>query len=156
MFRKSGSLPKNVGVRLSPPELWELMFSRDNTGIEAATGDPQFDFDLGLSRLGKNKLGVELAVKIRDFPPISMRISYRAVCETDFKGSAEKFDLHLRLLAAQVVPAAIYPYIRETASTTALKAGFPALLLPVVSFADIFDPKQIELPTALARDLPSK
>lgn len=152
MSRKRRGVPKDVGVRLSPPELWELSFIRNKTSVEVEPSEPRFDFELGVSRLGANRLGVELAVKLRDFPPISMRIGYRAVCETDFEGSAEEFDLHLRLLAAEVVPAALYPYVRETAGTTALKAGFPQLLPPLISFAEIFDPKRIELPSTFAED----
>jgi len=130
-----------------------LSLSRNRALVGGSTRDPRFDFELGVSRLATNRLGVELVVNVRDFAPISMRIGYRAVCETDFDGSAEEFDLHLRLLAAEVVPAALYPYIRETAGTTALKAGFPDLLPPLVSFAETFDPKRIDLPSTLGEDV---
>jgi preprotein translocase subunit SecB len=147
MAPKKKHAHSDAGVRLSAPELWRLEFTR-NELIQDFKGEaPPLLFGLGLNRLANNKIGVELSVEIKDFPPVSMTVSYRAVFELDRADSkGESFEKELKFVAAKLAPTALYPFLRETVAITLVKAGLPPLIAPVVNFASVFDADEVVLP----------
>ncbi len=140
----------DVRLKLSPPELWHLSFTRNELTEEFTSEPPSIIFGLGLNRISATSLGVELTVELTDFKPLSLRVTYRAVFEIADGETPDEIDLQLRLVAAQIAPAVLYPFIRETVLTTALKAGLPPVLPPIVNFRSVFDPAQVTLPELAA------
>jgi preprotein translocase subunit SecB len=138
------------GLKLSTPELWHLSFTRHELNEVFSSEFPPLLFGLGLNRISSHSLGVELSVEIKDFAPLSLRATYRAVFELADTVDPEAVDSQLRFVAAQLGPSALYPFIRETVVTTAQKAGLPPLLPPIVNFRSVFDPNQISLPEPIA------
>lgn len=136
----------DVGLKLSAPELWQLSFTRNELSEEFTTEFPPIVFGLGLNRISPTSLGVELSLELNDFKPLSLRVTYRAVFEIADDKSPAEIEQQLRFVAAQIAPTVLYPFIRETVLTTALKAGLPPVLPPIVNFRSVFDPAQVTLP----------
>lgn len=142
----------SAGLKLSTPELWQLSFTRHELSEAFSTEFPPLLFGLGLNRISSHSLGVELSVEIKDFKPLALRASYRAVFELAESVDTNEIDQQLRFIAAQVGPSILYPFIRETVVSTVVKAGLPPLLPPVVNFRSVFDPDQIALPDIVDSD----
>ena len=145
MSRKTRPADAMPGLRLSPPELWRLHFTRHELPQDFSSEPPPLLFGLGLNRIAENRLGVELSVEIKDFPPLSVSAAYRSVFELD-ANSGTDIDEQLRVIAAQVGPAALYPFLRETITSVVMKAGLPPVVPPVVNFRSVFNPKEVALP----------
>ena len=148
MSRRTPRRPQEPGLNLSPPELWRLEFSRREGIADGPAADTtSLNFKLGLSRLSVVRLGVELQVELIDAPGVEMKAAYRAVFEIDgAERPAEDIERDLKVVAAHVAPSALYPFLRETLVTTAVKAGLPPVIAPIVNFRRVFDPKEIALP----------
>jgi preprotein translocase subunit SecB len=135
-------------AKMTVPLLWRLEFSRKE-GFDGELPKEQVPLALGLavSRVASNRVGVELSVEIVDNPAAKMQVAFRAVF-TLVEENATGHDLEesLQIIAAQIAPSALYPYLRETIGTSAMKSGLPNLLLPIINFRDFFDPKEIEVP----------
>lgn len=140
----------DVGLKLTAPELWHLSFTRNELSEEFTSELPPILFGLGLNRISATALGVELSVELSDFKPLSLRVTYRAVFEITDDKAPDEIDQQLRFVAAQIAPSVLYPFIRETVLTTALKAGLPPVLPPIVNFRSVFDPAQVTLPELAA------
>ncbi|MCZ8203391.1 protein-export chaperone SecB [Gemmatimonas sp.] len=146
MSRDASKDMHSAGLKVSPPELWQLSFTRHELSEAFSTEFPPLLFGLGLNRITSHSLGVELSIEIKDFKPLTLRASYRAVFELEDSVDPNDTDQQLRFVAAQVGPSILYPFIRETVVSTVVKAGLPPLLPPVVNFRSVFDPNQIALP----------
>lgn len=143
-------------LRLSPPELWRLEFARKEPAgeVDESTELPLV-FGLALNRVAVNKLGIELSVELKDFPPLTILVAYRSVFELDSTETGAALERDLKHIAAQVGPAALYPYVREAVSSTVARAGLPPLVPPIVNFRNVFDPDEVTLPAAPESDATS-
>ena len=147
---------KPAELRLSPPELWRLEFTRNELDGEfSATEHPPLIFGLGLNRISATRLGVELSVELKDFPPLSVMVAYRAVFDVESSGSPEELERDLRYVAAHIGPSALYPYVREAMSSAIVRAGLPPLVPPIVNFRNVFSADEVNLPN-LPAEAPSR
>lgn len=150
MPRKRPASPpaRKLDLRMSsPPELARLSFSR-NDAVVASEVDaaPPLLFSLGLSRFALQTLGVELAVEIKDFAPLQILAAYRCVFSLEVEGELGEVDEDLRMVAAQIGPNALYPFLREVIASTVAKAGMLPLVPPVVNFRTVFSLDEIAVP----------
>lgn len=135
------------GVRISPPELRQFRFEKH----DVAPGDvpkaaPPVVFGLGVNRISESTLGVELSLEIKDFVPCSVFVSYRAVFELVGPVTARERDERLLVLATQLGPGTLYPFLREVVTSATAKALLPPLVPPVVVFKDVFAAEQVRIP----------
>jgi preprotein translocase subunit SecB len=147
--KKAATAPsRNVDLRMSsPPELAKLHFSRDDAAPTSQTNQaPPLLFSLELSRFSTNRLGVELTVEIKDFAPLQILAAYRCVFAIESDSELGDVEQELRLVAAQIGPSALYPFLREAIASTVAKAGLPAVVPPIVNFRGVFNPDEVVLP----------
>lgn len=105
------------------------------------------EFGIRLARLASNRIGTELSLRFSDDSYKNVSIGYRIECTIDLTpDGGASLDEALKVAAAQIGPAALYPYIRETLGTLSLKAGGRPVVLPVVSFRNTFELAKVELP----------
>jgi len=117
-------------------------------GLEEAEGaPPQMKFGLGAKLLPSGELIIEMTVEVSHQDVLEASVTYLGVF---FRGEAEEPELagkveeDWRFFAARVAPTVLYPYVRETLTTLALKAGLSALVVPIVNFSGVFDPADME------------
>lgn len=135
------------GVRMSAPRMTELQFSY--TGPSEITEGTQIEYDwgLGVYRFSELRIGIEFTVAIRVAELVghtTYRIGFELVGGT---AEASDPDRALRTLAARVAPTTLFPYIRETFSSAALRCGLN-LVLPFQTVGALYSPEEIELPPA--------
>lgn len=135
-------------LHVSAPELWRFEFIKhEGTSPDFDWENIPLSFNLGLSRFSTEQLGVELSIEI-DIPITYVIVVYRATFEIEMLDSdPDDLERELRVVAAQVAPSTLYPFIRETVTTTSVKAGLPPLVPPIINFRSLFDPTSIDLPT---------
>lgn len=141
-------------IRLSSPELWKLEFE------QLETDDNEIDltslpliFQLSVNRLSTYQVGVEFGVQITELQSLRVVVAYRIVCEIELDGATdEQLDQQLRSIAGHFLPTTLYPFIRETITTNAAKAGLPPLVLPVVNFRKMINIDELQIPPVLEQE----
>lgn len=136
-------------VRISPPQLWAFEFVREDVdNIPEQWVNLPFAFRLGLARPEAKRLDIELLTEIKETPGLRVSVTYRATFEIDASDTGpEALERELRIIAANIAPSALFPFIRETIATASIKAGLPPLLPPIINFQNLFDPDTVELPS---------
>lgn len=146
----SAKKPKRAGdgeVRISPPELRHFRFEKhDVASGEVPNAAPPVVFGLGLNRISESTLGVELSLEIREFAVCSVFVSYRAVFELVGPLTRAERKERLQVLATQLGPGTLYPFLREVVVSAAAKALLPPLVPPVVLFKEVFAAEQVQIP----------
>jgi hypothetical protein len=139
-------------VRISVPELLQFEFVRIDSGDAKNDWAPALlGFGLKLNRLSASSILAELSIELKDSPIVRMSGSYRAVFEVIMaNASQEEIDQELQLIASNLVAPTLYPFVRETFLSTVVKAGLRPLVLPIVSFRDVFS--TVELPPVAAEE----
>ena len=132
------------GVKLRALVLHELEFKRFGGQAPPAELEVPTRFRLGTHRLAEDALGVEFSLEIEQEDVVAFRIVYRAVFVRETDRPAPEDDLPFwRSVAGRVAPIVIFPYMRETFTGLAAKAGLPQLFLPVLNIGGIFPSESI-------------
>lgn len=145
--QKANPLPQ-LPIAISPPELWRLEFKRKQVkeqDIEVGDEVPLLT-GLSIARLATDEIGVELSLSIQELPQFAIEVSYRSRFQVQSTEQVDDLAGMLKTIAARIAPATLYPFVRETVASVLARAGVDAPLLPVLNFAKMFDPDEIELP----------
>jgi preprotein translocase subunit SecB len=136
-------VPRPVGVRLVGLYLHEMQFIRfEGTPREEISQIP-LTFNISTAWLSLEQIAVRLMVsfEIRNVAKVS--VAYVATFK-DLDKDEEKPDMFWRQVAARLAPTVIFPYVRETISSMAMKSGLSQLNLPVLNVSVLFDPSTID------------
>lgn len=137
-------------VRISPPQLTQLEFKLDKAAESISPwGDVQLEFELRLVRFAIDSLGVELQIELKNVEAIACKAAYRAVFALDLshlKDDRGDIEREIRTVVTQLGPTTLFPFLRETISTTVAKAGLPPLVLPLLNLRAMFDAAGVEIP----------
>lgn len=137
----------SVSMRLNSVILEQMSFERLGKRPGEAEAELEVQFSLATRRPEQDSLHVRLTLRLAHAQVFEGEITYVGTfTQTKDLGQDEDGEEELRFFAAKVVPKILYPYMRETVTSTAVKAGLPALLLPVINFANVFDLDDVELP----------
>lgn len=135
-------------ARLKSLTLQELRFERkgkwpdpdEGAGLELGA-----NFALSAMRLAPGRLGVEFEVTIEPEGVFTFAVSYRMTFEVDSPSPDQELGV-FRQVAARIAPIVAFPYIRETLTSMASKAGAPRMIaLPILNVGAFFDPDEIEV-----------
>jgi len=136
-------------VRLvAGPELWNFEFQRKaEPKALSEEAMANLNFSLSITRFPERKLGVELSAIVEDPPRLKIVATFRTVFEIVAEASdAVDEEKIWRAVGALIAPGMMYPFIREMITSATQKAGLPAIVPPLVVFANVFDPNTINLP----------
>ncbi len=150
------------------PELQELevglrSVTLHDVSFELLPGDPkslsavEVKADLGTAWVGADALAVEIAFSIEPGTVFRFSTRYRGVFEAA-PGMKPDLESSWRIVASRVAPSVLIPYIRETFSTLAQKAGLRNQVLPLINIGAMWQPEEIQLgpqPAASAVDEPA-
>jgi hypothetical protein len=121
-----------------------LSFSYDGSGTipEGATID--YEWGLEIFEFGPLALGVEFTVGVK-LPDLEGRTVFRLIFEL-IEGSpeAEQPERALRELAARTAPVTLFPFVRETFSSAAMRCGLQ-FALPFQNVGALFTPDEIAI-----------
>jgi hypothetical protein len=119
-----------------------LSFSYDGPG-EIPEGET-IDYEWGLEvfPFGLLTIGVEFTVGVK-LPDLEGRTVYRVIFEL-LEGSpeAEQPERALRELATRTAPVTLFPFVRETFSSAAMRCGL-TFVLPFQNVGTLFTPDEI-------------
>lgn len=157
---RRGPPPTDIGgfsIHLGQPKLHRVRFAVaddlvEASGIQDKKKEQKVDvnFGLTLARPSMNEIGTELAVTFRDNEYPDIEVAYRIEARVDLnEDSTVELEEALKTVAAQISPAALYPYIRETLGSLSTRAGATPIVLPVVNFRRVFDLDAITIPKVL-------
>lgn len=138
----------DVGVQVTGIVLRTLRFERlDHDGVEDTDATLDTSFGIGVGRPGADLLNVELTVSFEKPGAARVEMAYVAQFKRTRDLPRGKSDEEFwQTVASQVGPVVLYPFIRETATSLTTKAGLGPLLLPIVNFKALFEPKEIAIP----------
>lgn len=105
-------------------------------------------FSMATKFISEYALGVEISAEISVKPPtVESTIVYRGVFSRPADQPPKpRDDPFWKQVAARIAPITIYPYIRETFTGLAAKAGaHPALSLPIMNVGEMWKPEAIEI-----------
>lgn len=133
-----------AGVRISTPQMRALSFSYDGPGEIPEGTTIDYEWGLEIFPLGLLTLGVEFTVGVK-LPDLEGRTVFRLIFEL-LEGSpeAEQPERALRELAARTAPVTLFPFVRETFSSAAMRCGL-TFVLPFQNVGTIFTPEEISL-----------
>ena len=137
-----------TAIQLEHLGLKHTVFQRLGDRPKAGSPPPEVNFGLGARFLPAGELLVELTVELSHEDVVEATVTYLGVFsreEGEEPEPVEKLREEWRFFAAKVAPTVLYPYVRETLTTLALKSGLPALVVPIVNFAGVFDPADMAL-----------
>jgi len=137
-----------AGVQFVQPVLASLVFEAGpDAELPEETGEVEGNFVLNVTRLSLTEIAVEFGLNVEGIPEISARCTFRAKYRLR-AGSPEEQDPEAALkgVATKLAPTMLYPFVREALQRSAVQAGLPAFLVPIVTFAAMF--KDFELPAA--------
>lgn len=144
-------------VQLASLLLRRLAIERLGPLQEDSSRRLEANLGIGAAKQEGNQLAVEMVVSVDHEGVVKLSATYRAV----FRASDEVPDEQWREFAARTAPTVMYPYIRETITGLVVKAGLPQLFTPILNFAAVFDPEDVDLdasaepPTEAAEPLAS-
>lgn len=144
---KEKAQAKTSGIQVSELKLWHLEFTREEGVRVEIPNDTTLEFTLGIGRISRDTLVVDLSVAVKNISSVKASATYRAHFQVN-ADSDDSSDLEqsLKRVAAQTAPAILFPYLREAMSSVATKAGLNKLILPIVNFQNQFPIDDIELP----------
>ena len=109
--------------------------------------DLELKYGLAVRRYAENRLGVELSLQ-SDGPQVEFHVTYRAVftLEVEEAAPAPDWAKELRVIAKEIAPSVLFPFLRETITSTAAKAGVRSVVPPLVNFRELFKSVDIVIP----------
>jgi preprotein translocase subunit SecB len=130
----------------SEPQLFAVELAREPVPAPAEADDVRVRFDLRYGRKHERHLGVELRARVEAGDWARVTLAYRVGFV--FRGVIGEDELatSMRLLATQVAPQALYPFIRETVLSLTQKSGGPPITLPLVDWSVELGAFTFELP----------
>ena len=146
---RASNVPKTE-LRLSAPDLRKLHFVKKGPRTEQDT-ELELKYGLAVRRYAENRLGVELSLQ-SDGPQVEFHVTYRAVFTLEVEEGAPAPDWvkELRVIAKEIAPSVLFPFLREAITSTASKAGVRSLVPPLVNFRELFKSVDIVIPDAPA------
>jgi len=136
--------------RFEPPALHSLVLQRrpppDTSDATAVNVEPALNLRFSLVRLGSNKVGYELGVRVEFGDLMEIETTMRSEFTFEGGGDGEEREKAMRDVLARNAPAALYPYAREVVQNTLIRAVPMPLALPVVNFGSLWDGESLELP----------
>lgn len=133
-----------ISMQLKSVVLQRMTFERLGKRPREAETGLEVRFSLSTRRPTEATLQVRLTLQLVHSEVFEGAVSYIGTFtrtgEPDANGEGQ-----LRYFAAKVAPTILYPYIRETVTSVVVKSGLPALMLPIINFADVFDLDDVEL-----------
>jgi hypothetical protein len=135
-----------AGVQFVQPLLASLVFEAGpDADLPEEIGEVEGNFILNVTRLSSTEIAVEFGLDVDGIPEISARCTFRAKYRLRPNSPEEQNpEEALKGVATKLAPAMLYPFVREALQRSAVQAGLPAFLVPIVTFASMFD--DFELP----------
>jgi preprotein translocase subunit SecB len=113
------------------------LIGRDTS--QAARSDVNLEFNLGMVWLKKDViLAVDLFVEVEQPKVFQAKISYRAEFESQPGVVIQNPREFWKAVVARIAPSVMYPFVRETYASLALKASVRNTLLPVINIQKTF------------------
>ncbi len=133
------------GVLISPPALARMDF--DFGGVGMAEDTPtSTEYELSIHRFAHLTAGVEFSASIVDVPELRLSATYRMVFTLAPESpEAQQPETAFQQIAARLAPLAMYPFLRETLASAAMKAGLPPIILPIQNVGALFKADDIEV-----------
>ena len=143
------------GVRVPPPPAAVTVnavvlhsASFETIGSMPVAGDERHmetTFELSTSWTEEGLLGVQFGLAVEIKETCNANIVFRGYFRRpDGQEPKAREDPFWQTVAARLAPTMIYPYIRETFTSLALKAGAPTtLILPVINVGAIWKPDEV-------------
>lgn len=136
------------GIIITAPQLHTLEFRRESQEDSTST-EYETEFILGLNRFGFLRLGVEFGVTVEGIEGLHAQTTFRMVFTLKPESPEAKDPVKaFQGVAARLAPVAMYPWVRETLASIAMKAGVPNLVLPIRNVGGLWNPAEIEIPDA--------
>lgn len=137
--------PWGEGVLLSAPLMRSFSFRYEGEDHLPERVPLEFEWALEVYRAAVFSIGVDLTLRVRAdrvAGETTYRLGFRLV-----EGSPEASDPDraLRSLAARAAPVTLYPYMRETFNSAAMRCGIP-FVLPFQNVGALFSPEEVEVP----------
>lgn len=148
------STPGGITIESAAPQLWSVLFARENA-VEMVPGvEEEFNlrFGLALSRPHARTVTLELTGILEGLPWIRERtilVTYRMFFVVRGRIEDKPLETLIRDLAIRIGPSTVFPFIRETVHDLCGKTG-NSIMLPMLSWTGRFDHMEIPPPEAEA------
>lgn len=146
--KSSGAPLAKLSAQMSAPALARVRFERlnENPSDEELNAATLVQIGYGVARFSTERIGVELTVSSNENPAVSFEVAYRATFEVQGGTQDTDYVSELQAVTAYVASATLYPFIRETVTSLAHRAGLSKFTLPLVNFHELVKPKELDIP----------